>query len=133
MFRKPDQNDEVLRQLAHAYSCYDRANWNYAKSSAGVGGFLVDGCISNSNILKGIATIVGQGLIEEKANAKIACQLFEKLHANGFQGGQFKDAIQQRFAEILPEKSVERLKEGGNMDACLKSICIHEDLMRHKL
>lgn len=132
MFRKPDQNDEILKYLAHAYQCYQHADWNYARSDAGVGGFLVDGCITNSESLKKIATIIGKGLIDDKENAKTACQLFEKLYANGFKDGQFKKEIQQRFAEILPEKSVERLKEGGKMDGCLKSICVYEDSMNYR-
>ncbi|BCA95675.1 hypothetical protein TUM19329_20360 [Legionella antarctica] len=131
MFAKKENSnkDTILKYLANAYRCYENAEWNYSQADAGVGGFLVDGCITSIEKFKSIVNIIGQGLIEENEDASKASLLFEKLYKNGFKDGQYHESIQDKFKEILPQKSIERLDESVSMADCLKSIYISEQVM----
>lgn len=129
MFTKPTTTHEkILKYLSDAYNSYSFSEWRYG-GDAGIGGFLLDGCITDSKLLDRFLTIIGHGLCEDNQNAKQVCLLFSHLYHHGFQDGYLKDEIRARFKEILPAKSIEKLNNGTSMEDCMKSICIYNEVM----
>lgn len=135
MFTKSvrSRDDIVLKNLADIYKGYSASQWNYYSQLMELGGFLIDGCIADSQKLKSMSIIIGKGLLEGKEDAKTATLLFEKLYKDGFKDGLFKDNIQNRFKEILSQESVAKLNEGATtMADCMKSIYLYEQTMAFK-
>src|SRR5579871_3220591 len=130
--RHTTTKEDILQQLATAYDSYNSqfVEWDY-NASVSVGGFLIDGCITNSKSLERILSIIGEGLENNAPNARKSCLLFEHLYHNGFKESRYKDAIQASFKEILPAKSIERLNtKEASMEACIKSVNTYSQVMQ---
>lgn len=121
--------DMILENLANAYKCYIFTDWVDVGVNAGTGGFLIKECINDSKKLKSIAIIIGKGLLDKKEDAKTASFIFDKLYKDGFKNGLFKDAIQNRFKEVLSEETIKKLNEGAKMADCMQKMYIDEESM----
>ena len=132
--RPSTTKEDILQEFAKAYDWFNSqyAEWSYY-SETNIGTFHIDECIRNSKFLGRILSIIGQGLEKNDPYARKSCLLFEHLYYNGFKESLFKDAIQARFKEILPAKSIERLNaKEASMEACMKSINSYTQIMSAK-
>ncbi|MDP1603176.1 MAG: hypothetical protein Q8M03_07920 [Legionella sp.] len=126
MFSKKEIIETTVKNLASAYDSYERANWVYGRADAGVGGFLVDGCITNTRKLEAMLMPIGKGLVENSDYAKKASLLWQKLYNDGFADGMFKEQIQKNFKEILPSEFIEKLDSGAAMADIIEAFYIIE-------
>ena len=119
-----------LRELANAYNAYKEFDWSDC-NCGGRGGLLIDDCVRSVDALKMIIDNIGRGLIAKNPYATTACILFDKLYKDGLKDGKYKDAIQSRFKEILPEESIRKLNQNElSMEDLLVGMTLQQECLR---